>query len=157
MLEPRYLLHPRLKPITAYLDNGDVPRAEALFRAAANLAPEDRELWVQVAEFSTLNEFNIAAMGIPAARNAFTTGRMDPRGASLLGYAHALAGDMVIAERLLHLAVSLNPYHPMVQYHLGVLRLIQGDLDGAKAAFLQAHELSPTGTYGRLAEIQLRE
>ncbi len=147
----------RVQLANAYLGGGDVSRAEDSYRAAATLSPENTEIWIQAAEFSTLNEVNVSSMGIPAARNAFTSGKGDPRAVSLLGYAYALTGDMMIAERLAHLAISLDADDPMIQYHLGVLRSIQGDSGGAIAAFLRTKDLDPEGTYGRLAEIQLRE
>jgi cytochrome c-type biogenesis protein CcmH/NrfG len=59
--------------------------------------------------------------------------------------------DFGLAERFLIRAVELDPLRARTQYHLGLLRLSQGDTATATLALQTAVRLDPEGQVGDLA------
>jgi tetratricopeptide (TPR) repeat protein len=104
-----------------------------------------------LAQFSLNFEVEIADLGLPAARNLLTLDPADPRSYDLLGYAHFLNGNMLLAERLLLKSIALQPSLASAHYHLGQLRRWQGHFEQSQAAFELALQLDPDGAVGELA------
>lgn len=77
-------------------------------------------------------------------RLAFRANPRDPRVAVELGIALADDGQIVPAARAFTHALSLDPKHLAAHVALGVLRLSQGDGDGAIETFARAAELAPS-------------
>lgn len=130
-----------------YDDLEDAPTALQAYRVAAALAPDDPGFWLLLAEASLEHEIEVAALGLPAARNAAAL-RPDASALSALGYAHLLTGDALLAERLITRAAALNPQLPTAQYRLGLLRLLQGRPAEARRALESAAALDPEGPIG---------
>ncbi|NIS79110.1 MAG: tetratricopeptide repeat protein [Anaerolineales bacterium] len=135
----------------AYAALGDVEAAKAAFIMATDIAPRNAEFWQLLAEFSLANEIEVQVLGLPAARNATILAGHNPATFDLLGYAHLLLGNLELAERLLWRAANLQPDRPMTQFHLGLLRHMQGDLSRARAAWELAVQLDPSSTAGELS------
>jgi tetratricopeptide (TPR) repeat protein len=136
----------------AYAAMGDPLAAEASYRLATELAPEEMVFWLLLAQFSIANEIKVQAVGLPAARNAVVLNPEDPAAIDALGYAHLLLGDIHMAERLIWRAVNIQPNRAASQLHLGLLRQFQGDPIRARAAFRSAILIDPEGPAGQLAE-----
>jgi Tfp pilus assembly protein PilF len=136
----------------AYAAMGEPLAAEASYRLATELAPEEARFWFLLAQFSLANEIKIQTVGLPAARNAVVLNPADPAAIDALGYAHLLLGDLYMAERFLWRAVNIQPNRGASQLHLGLLRQFQGDPIRARAAFQSALLIDPDGSAGQLAE-----
>jgi hypothetical protein len=76
---------------------------------------------------NTRYEIQLEEVAIPAARNALVLGTEHPDASALLGYAHLLAGDTFLAQRLITLAISRSPLAIFNQFAFGMLRIHQGD------------------------------
>ena len=131
--------------------NGDLEWAEAAYRRAVERAPDDPRFWLLLAQFSLAYEVRIPELAIPAARNAITLSDRTPAALDALGYAHLLEGDLLLAERLLLRSLQGQPGRAQTQYHLGLLRIHQGDAQAGLAAFKTAEELDPQSPAGELA------
>lgn len=136
----------------AYSRLGDIPAAESAFRLAAQLAPDEPEFWLLLARFAVQHELKLRTLAMPAARNA-AMHLEDPAPAlDLLGYAYLLEGDLDLAERLLYRSIMGDPRRSETQYHIGLLRELQGDRSRALAAFRAAARLAPKSEVGALAK-----
>jgi len=135
-----------------YADLGDLEAAKNALRIAVTLAPQNAQFWYLLAQFSIERGIELQSLGMPAARNALLLDRENPTGLVLLGYAHLMLGNSELAERLLWRAIQIDPKLAQTQYYLGLLRHMQGDPEGARAAWEYARILDPEGTIGELAE-----
>jgi cytochrome c-type biogenesis protein CcmH/NrfG len=140
-----------------YFASGDVRSAIAAYRIAANLARNDPGFWLVLAEFSSLNQIDVASMGIPAARNALALNSGDVTASSALGYAHLISGDPLLGSRLLRRSIRRDPDHPAVQYYYALSMQLAGDSEAARSAFKRVMGLDQDGAYGQLAARYLRE
>jgi tetratricopeptide (TPR) repeat protein len=131
-----------------YAELGQLPSAAAAYRQATGLAPNDPGFWRLLAQFSLDHESDVELTGLPAARNALALSPSDPATCDLLGYAYFLLGDLVMADRFLLRSVQMDPLAATTQFHLGLLRLGQGQPQRARAALGLAAELDPTGPVG---------
>lgn len=134
-----------------YAAMGDLEAAEVAFRAAVERAPLDASFWLLLAQHSLQREVEIDTLGIPAARQAV---HLDPglaAGWDALGYGHALVGDVDLADRLLRVALAIDPRRASTHYHLGIVFQTQGDSDTAALEWRSALDLDPGGPYGALA------
>ena len=139
----------------AYAAAGDLPSAKSAFQYATNLNPEDPTLWSLFAQFSLDYEIELNEIGLPAARQAVV---LQPRNAAALdrlGYTHLLLGNWTLAERFLVEAIQTDRNLASAHYHLGLLRLTDGDLVGGRASLFLAVALDPDGRFGSLAQRSL--
>lgn len=136
----------------AYSALGDVRAAKAAYRRAATLAPENPEFWQLLAGFALGREVELQTLAIPAARNAASLGGGQGAALDALGYAHLLAGDPLLAERLLLQAYLKEPARPQTALHLGQMRLVQGELEMARRSLQLAVALDPGGPTGQTAQ-----
>jgi tetratricopeptide (TPR) repeat protein len=132
-------------------DLGEMDEALAAFLYAANLAPDEPGFWRLLADFSTRNEIQVTAVGLPAARNALALAPDDPASSDALGFAYFLAGDDALARRFIDRAVGLDPLRSSTQYHLGLVLLSGGEVAAARSALETAALLDPDGPVGALA------
>ncbi len=139
-----------------YAELGQLPSAAATYRQATSLAPNDAGFWRLLAQFSLDHEFDVESTGLPAARNALALAPSDPAACDLLGYAYFLLGDLVMADRFLQRSVQMDPLAATTQFHLGLLRLGEGQPQRARAALGLAAELDPTGPIGARAARSLQ-
>ena len=131
---------------------GDLESARMAYRQATLLAPDEPSFWHMLAEFSLHNEIDIAAMGLPAARNALILQPFSSQSWRSLGYAHYLLEDFSLAQRALLRAVDITPADPTVQYYLGLLFQAQGRSDKAIDAWTMASRLAPDHIYAQLSQ-----
>ncbi len=139
----------------AYAAAGDLTSAKSAFQYATNLDPDDPTLWSLFAQFSLDYEIELNEIGLPAARQALV---LQPRSAAALdrlGYTHLLLGNWTLAERFLVDAIQTDSDLASAHYHLGLLRLTDGDLVGGRASLFLAVALDPDGRFGSLAQRSL--
>jgi tetratricopeptide (TPR) repeat protein len=136
----------------AYSALGDLQAAEAAYRRATSLAPEQADFWQLLAQFSLGREMELETLAIPAARNAAILGHAQASALDALGYAHLLADQPIIAERLLLQAYQMEPTRPQTLFHLGQLRLMQGHEEQARQSLQLAVALDPHGAIGQTAQ-----
>jgi tetratricopeptide (TPR) repeat protein len=135
----------------AYGALGDLINAEKWLSAAVTLDESDARWWLLLARFCVDNDYHVAELGLPAARQAATMAPDDPGAADTLGFALVLTGDLVNAQKVLERALALDPQSPSIYYHLGEMYARQGDTAQAEAALNHALALDPDGFYGGLA------
>ena len=132
-LETAAALDPRDPAIAAelgatYAALGDIRSAEAAYRLATELAPDEPAFWRLLATFSLEYEFGLREIGLVAAREAMMLSADDAASFDLLGYSHFLLGNFPLADRYLWEAIQLDPSLPAPSYHRGLLLLAAGDL-----------------------------
>jgi tetratricopeptide (TPR) repeat protein len=130
---------------------GDMIAAEDAYRFATDLDPQAAEFWLLLALFSLDNGIEVQELGLPAARNAVVLQPDDPAALDALAHAHLILTNLPLAERLLWRSLSLDDMRAATQFHLGLLRLMQGDKARAAAALELALLLEPEGPIGLLA------
>jgi tetratricopeptide (TPR) repeat protein len=131
---------------------GDTDSALAAYRKATDLAPRQASFWLLLADFSIRQELQIGIIGLPAARNAAALAPQDPAAWDALGDCYMLSGDLAMADRILSRAMALAPDRPMTLYHVGLLKLYQGDASTARLALRRAADGDPGGPVGDLAQ-----
>jgi len=131
---------------------GDPQSALAAYLYATQLAPQEPGFWLLLAQFSLRQELQVQTIGLPAARNAATLAPNDPAALDALGYSYLLVGNASLAERILTRSLALAPDRPSSLYHLGLLKLKQGDLTSARQALQSVIDLDPGGNFADLAQ-----
>jgi len=131
---------------------GDTDSALAAYRVATDLAPRESGFWLLLAGFSIRHELQIETIGIPAARNAAALVPGDPAAWDSLGTGYLIIGDLEMADRMLTRSLGFAPSRPSSLYHLGLLRLYQGDLMAARTALKSAIDGDPGGPIAELAQ-----
>jgi len=137
------------------LSAGNLPQAARWYRLAAEAARTDPAYWRLLAQFSLDHGVDPAGLALPAARNAVALDPASAEGWDLLGYAHLLEGDVLLADRVLRTSIRLDPGLPASHYHLGQARLSLKDPTGARAAFESVLRIDPEGAYAELARRSL--
>jgi tetratricopeptide (TPR) repeat protein len=135
----------------AHASLGDLPAAELWLTQAVTLGEDDVRWWRLLARFSIDNEYHVAELGLPAARQAVGLDPDNADGADILGYALLLTGDLANAQKMLERALALNAQSASVYFHLGVLYTRQGQRAEAELMLNHALALDPQGFYGGLA------
>jgi tetratricopeptide (TPR) repeat protein len=134
---------------------GEIDQAMLAYRSAAEMAPDDADFWLLLAQYALSKEIEVLTVALPAARNAVALKPRNAAGLGALGYGHYLLGNFSISERLLSRSVRMDPSLAQSQYYLGLLRLAQGQSSRARAALTLAVLLDPDGAVGHLAELAL--
>ena len=135
----------------AYGAVGDLLSAEKWLTDAVNLDETDGRWWLLLARFCLDNDYHVAELGLPAARQAATMLPEDASAADALGFALVLTGDLINAQKMLERALTLDEQSASIYYHLGELYARQGKAAQAEAALNHALALDPDGFYGGLA------
>ena len=95
-------------------------KAEAAFRKAVELAPNDAEAWLGLAaSYDRLRRFDLADRAYGQAAR-FIGNR--PEYYNNLGYSYLLRGDLVTARQYFLKAYELDPSNPSVADNLALLR-----------------------------------
>ncbi len=139
----------------AHAIQGDLADALDNYLAAAEISDRGDQFWLLLAQFCNANQYEVAAVGLPAARNAFSLGREPGPALDAIGYAHYLLGNLPLAERFLARALDADPFMPLAQYHLALLRLSQNQPEAARAALELTLRLDPDPSLGLLAQRSL--
>jgi tetratricopeptide (TPR) repeat protein len=140
----------------AALDSiGEINQAMMAYTQATVLAPNVPDFWLLLAQYTLAREIEISTVALPAARNALALEARNAAGLDALGYGYYLLGNFPMAERLLTHSIRIDPSLALTQYHLGLLRLTQGETDRARAALERAVQIDGNGQVGTLAQLTL--
>lgn len=131
---------------------GDTEQALALFRQAAESAPEEHAFWLLLAQFSLRQEVRVADIGVPAARRALLEDPNNPQVYDALGYGYYLLNQPAMAERFILQAIALDPSLASAHYHAGMVWSLMEESEKARQAFQQAYALDPEGAIGKAAQ-----
>jgi len=134
---------------------GSVNQAMAFYRSAAEMVPGNPDFWLLLAQYTLSKEIEVRSIAIPAARNAIALKPRNAAGLDALGYGYYLLGNFHMSEHLLSSSVRLDPSLAITQYHLGLLRLAQGEVSRARAALERAILLDSTGPVATMAQLTL--
>lgn len=125
----------------ASLRQGDVQRAEALYRQAAEQSGERAELWMRLGDLSRLRKR--WADAVAAYRRALELVPDDAEARVSLGITLGESGQAEDAVSELRRAVELAPELPQAHHNLGVALLDCGQSDPAIASLREALRLRP--------------
>lgn len=123
-----------------YSKLGDLIRALQSYQKATTLAPNDSGYWRLLALFCGQNNVNIKDVGVPAAEQAVILTN-DSTSQDLLGWLLLLDKRYPEAERILLLALKLDPQNALAHLHLGMLYLEKHERDLAFSHFVAARDL----------------
>jgi len=135
----------------AYASLGDLALAETWMSLAVTLDEHDVRWWLLLARFYVDNEYRVADLGLPAARQAVALAPNNAQAVDTLGFALVLTDDFSNGQKLLEQALALDAQAASVYYHLGVLHSRQGNTADAELMLNHALALDPDGYYGGLA------
>ncbi len=124
-----------------YSKLGDLIRALQAYQAATTLAPDDPSYWRLLALFCGQNNINIKDVGVAAAEQAVILAKDDSSSQDLLGWLLLLDKRYSEAERILLLALKLDPKNASAHLHLGMLYLEKNQRDLAFPQFVSARDL----------------
>ena len=141
----------------ALADVGDMTGALDQFDKLVNLAPEDVQSWMVVAQFSLDYNVQLEEIGLPAARQAVLLDGQNPQALVLLARVYSQQGDTVLAPRFFERALQADPEYPPAHFYFGVYYLAHEDLSLAQEHLEIAVELSPDTTIGKQAQQVLDE
>ncbi len=138
----------------ALVDEGQVPRAEEVLRAALRQAPDQPafydELWKLLAAARRYQD--AVQVGLDRLRHR----KYDPEGYAHIYQTFEAIADWPAAERLFASLVERNAEDATASYYLGLVRRNQRRLDAARQAFQRALDLAGEGSeVHRLARRQL--
>ena len=140
----------------AALDSlGEIDQAVLAYSQATILAPDVPDFWLLLAQFTLSREIEISTIAIPAARNVVSLDAQNAAGLDALGFGYYMLGNLPMAERLLTRSVRIDPSLALTQYHLGLLRLAQGEVSRARAALERAIRIDGDGQVGTIAQLTL--
>lgn len=135
----------------AYAQAGDLLNAEIWYVNAVKVNEANPQFWILLAQFYTDNNYHVAELGLPAARQAVSLAEDNAAATDALGYALVLTNDLINGQKMLERALTLDPALPSTHYHLGLLYLQQGQSADAELAFNTVLRLDPNGPYGNQA------
>jgi hypothetical protein len=138
-----------------YLDAGDLPTAELLFRQGTEWDPHAAGL------YNNLGAVYLRRGDLEEAGRAFEEGlKQSPNSVELLlNLARACSGEKLYprAEGLLRRVITLRPEYPDAHYELGRVFMAQGKDDQARRAFTHYLELDPQTTRRPQIEAALQQ
>jgi len=132
----------------AYASLGDLALAETWMSQAVTLDEHDVRWWLLLARFYVDNEYRVADLGLPAARQAVALAPNNAQAVDTLGFALVLTDDFSNGQKLLEQALALDAQAASVYYHLGVFHSRQGNTADAELMLNHALALDPDGYYG---------
>lgn len=122
---------------------GDVNDARAHFDAAAQLSPDDLEIWVYVARYSVESELFVDELGLPAALKVLREQPENAEAMVLVGRAFLSLDNMVTARVYLEQAVKLHPEYMPAHYYLALFLLANEENAQAFLHLNKVIELAP--------------
>jgi tetratricopeptide (TPR) repeat protein len=136
----------------AYAMNGDRELALENYLHAAEISEARADFWLLLAQFCNTNQYELRAVGLPAARNALTLQLEDASAMDALGYGYYLVGNLIMAERFLYRALDAAPTDPLTQYHFALLNIAKEDVETARSALRITLELARDDSLALMAE-----
>jgi tetratricopeptide (TPR) repeat protein len=131
---------------------GDLPLAEAYYRHAIELAPNDPAYHRLLAEFFLQYDIQLHDMALPAARQALLLNPDDPDSLNVMAQVLLRLNDPLTAERFLLQAVTLAPENPSVRLQLGQVYWLRGEFERARQEWQQVLVLSPGSALAQEAQ-----
>lgn len=128
---------------SAYAEKADLQTAELWYVQAVNIAPDDANFWLLLAQFYLDHELKVSEAGLPAAQQAAALAPDSTVAHDAVGYGYYLLGQFDVAEPELLKAQSLDPRFSKVYFHLGLLYLDTNRPAEAKRALETAIGLDP--------------
>ena len=140
-----------------YAELGDLQTALAAYEKAIEFAPTEPAYRQLLALFSFNYRYDMAEMGLSAARRAVILAPERAEYIDTLGLIYfGLARDADAEHQFLH-ALEKDANYAPAHLHLGMLYLQRGHQDLAYASLLRAQELAPNGAVGNDAARLLAE
>lgn len=130
---------------------GEPVEARSLFERAAELRPDDPQVWIALAEYSVESELYVEELGVPAASKLVTADPTNVEALVLLGRAYVLLGRGETGRVFLEQAVELEPAYAQGHYFLAIFQLAEGEFEPALAHLNLVIALSPGSQEARLA------
>lgn len=128
---------------SAYAEEADLQTAELWYAQAVNIAPDDANFWLLLAQFYLDHELKVTEAGLPAAQQAAALAPGSAIAHDAVGYGYYLLGQLDLAEPELLKAQGLDQRYNKVYFHLGLLYLDTNRPDEAKRALETAVALDP--------------
>ena len=130
---------------------GDVSDAREHFEKAAELSPDDLEIWVYVARYCVDAELFVGELGLPAALRVVRDQPDNAEARVLVGRAYLAMGNKVAAKVYLEQAVNLHPEYMPAHYYFGLFLLADEENEQAFVHLNQVIELAPGSREAELA------
>jgi len=130
---------------------GEPAEARELFEQAAELDPQDPQVWRALAEYSIESELYVQELGVPAAARLVTANPGDIGAMLLLGRAHALLGNEVTAQVFFERALELDPESALGHYYFAIFQIAEGENEAALKHLNRVIALAPGSTEAELA------
>lgn len=140
-----------------YSEMGDLTSALRHYQAAVKLNAEDWAPWRALAAFCITRNYELEAIGVPAARQALRLNAGSPALMDLLGTALLLTNDLDEAEQYLLQADAIDPQQTAILIHLGQLYLAKDDNEQAINYLNQAVEYAQDNRLREMARQILAE
>jgi len=128
----------------------DVEAAERHYRRALELDPSYARAWIGMADIYNLMWFRGSperSKLLGQSKSALDRAEeIDPAmsfGHGARATYHALAGDVMLAERIVHDGLEISPEAPHLHFELGSFQLAGGDLKEAEKSLMTALKLDP--------------
>ncbi len=137
---------------TTYSAEGNFTVAEAWARESVRLAPEDPRFQILLAQFYLDENFQVATVGVPLARDLATTYPDNAEAQATLGQALFLVGDYPDAIEQLELAIMLDFRSLRAQFYLGQAHQAQGNIEEAARRYTNVIETAPGSGFAAAAE-----
>ncbi len=132
--------------------SGDYSEAAEAHLSATVLAPSNAYFWNALAGFCLEQGYQVEQLGLPSARNAVALSAPSSEALSSLGFSHAVAGRLLLGERLLARSLAIDPWDSQAWYRLGITLLDSGRLLEARSALENAIRFDRQGNLTQLAE-----
>jgi tetratricopeptide (TPR) repeat protein len=136
----------------AYSQKKDFEKAEAAYKMAAEIKPDDAAAWNGLATvYNAQRKFDEAAKASAKATelstNLSATGGAGAGADAMYNQGVILwnAGKVAEAKKQFEAAIQANPEHAEAHYQLGMALVNEGNLAGAATEFETYLKLSPTG------------
>ncbi len=121
-----------------YAELGDLPTALAAYEKAIALAPTEPLYVNALALFSFNYRYDMAGIGLPAARRAVILAPQDAQYIDTLGLLYLGMEEFDDAEKQFLRALEKDPLYRLAELHLGMAYLGRGDWSLARTALINA-------------------
>ena len=133
--------------------------ATEAFRQATILRPDYAEAWAYLGEAlqHLPSKYPSQAVGLAELQKAVSLEPTSLSANTFLSLFWQRQGRYDLAQEAIQAAINLDPKNPVLQVELGNILALQGDLDAAYGAYLQAIAFAPNdpNSYNRLIEFCL--
>jgi tetratricopeptide (TPR) repeat protein len=123
--------------------NGDLSAAEAAYRKAAALAPNDPLYLRLLAGFALDYNYQPGEIAVQAARQAILLTSDAPENQDLMARVLLSQNDRAGARRFIDRALELDPGYAPAHLRLGALLLLEGEAEAARAELQRVIDLAP--------------